>query len=162
MDTPKRCAEAAVAAGTARGRLVLQCQQARTPWQLVVGAGGGWGFALVEELEVAGIDGHGLVGVAADEVAVADVVGPGGSAVGLARERVAFAAGLRSPRAWTFTGWTRGILIIAVVMALGGVVSAVFIRNPAAASDESACLPAPAGTVRRSAPLGVKPRGSER
>src|SRR5207248_1544979 len=52
----------------------------------------------------AGVDGHGLVGVVADQVAVADVVGPGGAAVGLAGEGVALAGGVRGPRAGQAAG----------------------------------------------------------
>src|SRR5690242_15314161 len=77
---------------------VLEGEEAGAPGELVVGAAGAGGFALVEELEVAGVDGHGLVGVGADQVSVADVVGPGGSAVGLAGEGVALAGGLGGPR----------------------------------------------------------------
>src|SRR6266700_2825931 len=39
------------------GGLVLESEQARTPGQLIVGAGGAGRLALVEELQVAGIDG---------------------------------------------------------------------------------------------------------
>src|SRR6185295_16490913 len=66
--------------------------------QAVVAAGVG-GSALVEQLQVAGVDGHGLIGVGADEVAVADVVGPGGAAVGFAGEGVALGGGLWGPGA---------------------------------------------------------------
>src|ERR1051325_10811225 len=80
-------------------RLALECQYSRTPWQEAVVHAVGAGVApLVEELQVAGVDGLGLVGVAADQVAVADVVGPGRAAVCLAGEGVALAGGLRCPR----------------------------------------------------------------
>src|ERR1051325_6991104 len=80
-------------------RLALECQYSRTPWQEAVVHAVGAGVApLVEELQVAWVDGLGLVGVGADEVAVADVVGPGGAAVGLAGEGVALGGGLRCPR----------------------------------------------------------------
>lgn len=55
--------------------------------------------ALVEQLQVARVDGHGLVGVGSDNVTVADVVCPAGTAVGLASERSALRSGLHSPRA---------------------------------------------------------------
>ena len=54
---------------------------------------------LVEELEVARVDGHGLVWVGADEVTVGDVVGPGGTAVCLAGEWVCLSGGLGGPGA---------------------------------------------------------------
>src|SRR5689334_7814610 len=77
------------------GGSALQGENTRPPRQLVVGAARGGGLPLVEELQVAGVYGHGLVGVVADQVTVADVVGPVGTAVGLAREGVALAGGLR-------------------------------------------------------------------
>src|SRR4051812_16143527 len=64
--------------------------------QAVVAAGVGR-TALVEELQVAGVDGVGLVGVGADELAVADVVGPGRTAVGPAGERIALGRRPRCP-----------------------------------------------------------------
>src|SRR3954471_15093235 len=82
---------------TAYGWLSLQGEQARTPRQVVVVAAGAGVLALVEQLQVARVDGLGLVGVVADQVTVADVVGPGGAAVGLARERVALGRGVRGP-----------------------------------------------------------------
>lgn len=54
---------------------------------------------MVEELQIARVDSHGLVSVAADQVAVADVVGPRGAAVRLAGEGRALGRGLRRPRA---------------------------------------------------------------
>ena len=77
--------------------LALQGQQARPVGQEAVVAAGAGGASLVEQLQVAGVDGHGLVGVGADQFAVADVVGPGGAAVGLAGEGVALGGGLRGP-----------------------------------------------------------------
>jgi hypothetical protein len=63
----------------------LRRQHSRPPGQVVVvGAVGVRVPALVEQLHVARVDSLGLVGVGADQVTVADVVGPGGSAVGLA------------------------------------------------------------------------------
>jgi hypothetical protein len=52
---------------------------------------------LVKELEVARVDGEGLVVGGADEFTVADIVGPGGAAVGLAGEGVALGTSLDSP-----------------------------------------------------------------
>src|ERR1051326_2268557 len=89
----------AAGCGGASSRAPLQRQDTRSPGQLVVVAAGVGGLALVEELQVAGVDGHGLVGVVAEQVAVADVVGPGGAAVGLAGEGVALAGGVRGPGA---------------------------------------------------------------
>lgn len=54
---------------------------------------------MVEELQVAGVDGEGLVRVVADQITVADVVGPGGAAVGLAGEGLVLGASLHSPLA---------------------------------------------------------------
>jgi hypothetical protein len=59
------------------GGVVGSGEQAQSPGQEVVANGDGRVFALVEELEMAGVDGQGLVDAAADEVAVADVLGPG-------------------------------------------------------------------------------------
>jgi hypothetical protein len=53
--------------------------------------------SLVEELKVARVDGHGLIGVGTDKITVRNVIGPGGTAVGLAGEGVALRSGLRSP-----------------------------------------------------------------
>src|SRR6186713_3359417 len=86
------------AARAGRRRLALQGEQARPPRQVVVVAAGAGVLALVEQLQVAGVDGLGLVGVGADQVTVADVVGPGGTAVGLAGEGVALGGRLRGPR----------------------------------------------------------------
>lgn len=55
--------------------------------------------ALVEQLQVARVDGHCLVWVGSDNVTVTDVVGPRGTAVGLAGEGSAFRASLDGPRA---------------------------------------------------------------
>ncbi|KAK8032274.1 hypothetical protein PG990_002008 [Apiospora arundinis] len=72
----------------------------RAVWQQVVIAIVRAGVAsLVEELDLAGVDGERLVGARADELAVADVVGPRGAAVRLAGEGVALAPGLDRPGA---------------------------------------------------------------
>src|SRR5689334_17889787 len=77
----------------------LSGEQARAVrQQAVVAAGARW-TALVEQLQVARVDGHGLVRAGTDQLAVADVVRPGRTAVGLARERVALGRGVRRPRA---------------------------------------------------------------
>src|SRR5699024_10181196 len=77
----------------------LQCQHTGLVGQEIVVAVGVGGASLVEELHVAGIDGHGLVGVGTDQLTVTDVIGPGGATVGLPREGVALGGGLRCPRA---------------------------------------------------------------
>src|SRR6186713_482357 len=86
------------AARAGRRRLALQGEQARPPRQVVVVAAGAGVLALVQQLQVAGIDGLGLVRVGPHQVTMTDVVGPRRAAVGLARERVALTGGLRSPR----------------------------------------------------------------
>jgi hypothetical protein len=93
---PNRCG------GSDRGRRhgAHQCQQTRTVRQEAVSSTvRGGGASLVQELEAAGVDRHGLVVGGADEVAVADVVGPSGAAVSLASEGGSLGGGLRRPRA---------------------------------------------------------------
>jgi hypothetical protein len=48
-------------------------------------------------MQVARVDRRGLVVIAADNVAVTDVIGPSGAAVGLAGKGRAFARGLSCP-----------------------------------------------------------------
>src|SRR5690606_10149920 len=57
-----------------------------------------WRTTLVEELQVARVDGHGLIRIGANQFAMTDVVGPSGAAVCLAGEGVALGCGLRRPR----------------------------------------------------------------
>ena len=67
--------------------LLLKCKHAWSVRQKVV-AGGRRGIAaLVQQLQVARVDSHSLVRVAAEQVAVADVVGPCSAAVRFARKR---------------------------------------------------------------------------
>lgn len=54
-------------------------QQAQLPRQQVVVASGSGVEALVQILHLASVDGHGLVGVGADDLTVADALGPGGA-----------------------------------------------------------------------------------
>jgi hypothetical protein len=82
-----------------RGGLALQGQEARAVREKVVARVRARVAALVEELEVAGVDGEGLVRVRTDDVAVADVVRPGRARVGLAGERLGLGRRLRSPGA---------------------------------------------------------------
>lgn len=78
---------------------VLEGEETRAVRQQVV-AGSRLGVtSLVQELEVARVDGEGLVGVGADKVTVGNVVGPGGARVGLAGKGAALGSGLRSPGA---------------------------------------------------------------
>ncbi len=86
----------------------------------VVDAVGAGRASLVEQLQVAGVDGHGLVRTGPDQLAVADVVGPGGTAVGLAGEGVALARGLRRPGAAEAGGGER-----AEVAAVGPIASTI-------------------------------------
>jgi hypothetical protein len=84
--------------GARLAALALQRQQSRPVRPLAVVAAAGAGCAaLVQQLQVARVHREGLVRVDADQVAVADVVGPGGARVGLAGERAVFCRGLRSP-----------------------------------------------------------------
>src|SRR5689334_5358246 len=80
------------------GRSALQGEQTRPVRQEAVVTAGTRTTSLVEQLQVARVHCHRLIGVAADQVAVADVVGPGGAAVRLAGEGVALGGGLRRPR----------------------------------------------------------------
>lgn len=53
--------------------------------------------ALVQQLQVARVDGEGLVGVGTEQVTVGDVVGPRGAGVGLAGESVLLGSSLGGP-----------------------------------------------------------------
>src|SRR6185503_2670327 len=79
-------------------RLARQGQQTRPVGEQSVVAAGVGGASLVEQLQVAGVDGHRLVRVATDQIAVADVVGPRRAAVCLAGEGIALGRCLRGPR----------------------------------------------------------------
>src|SRR6185312_9838196 len=89
----------AVAVPGVRGSepLALQREETGPVWQEAVVTAGAGTASLVQQLQVARVDGHGLIGVVADEIAVADVVGPGGAAVGLAGEGIALGCRLRRP-----------------------------------------------------------------
>lgn len=76
---------------------VLEGKKTGTVRKVVVGSSRLGVTSLVEELEVARVDSHGLVSVGADKVTVRDVVGPGGTRVGLAGEGAALRSSLRSP-----------------------------------------------------------------
>lgn len=76
---------------------VLEGKKTRAVRELVVGGSRLGITTLVKELEVAGVDGEGLISVGADEITVGDVVGPGGTTVGLAGERSALGSSVRSP-----------------------------------------------------------------
>jgi hypothetical protein len=78
---------------------VLEGKKTRAVRESVVGSSGLGVTSLVQELEVARVDGEGLVGVGADEITVGDVVGPGGARVCLAGEGSALRGGLRGPGA---------------------------------------------------------------
>jgi hypothetical protein len=76
---------------------VLEGKKTRAVRELVVGSSGLGVTSLVQELEVARVDGEGLISVGADEITVGDVVGPGGARVCLAGEGGALRSSLRSP-----------------------------------------------------------------
>jgi hypothetical protein len=76
----------------------LQCQHTRSVRQEAIVATRASASSLIEQLHVARIHGHGLVGVASHDIAVADVVGPRSAAIGLAREGRTLAGCLRCPR----------------------------------------------------------------
>src|SRR4051795_12201714 len=76
----------------------LPGEQARPVGQQPVVAAGARRTTLVEQLQVARVDRHGLVRAGTDQVTVTDVVGPRRAAVGLTGERVALGGGLRGPR----------------------------------------------------------------
>ena len=76
---------------------VLEGKKTRAVRELVVGGSRLGITTLVKELEVARIDGESLISVGADKITVGDVVGPGGTTVGLARERSALRSSVRSP-----------------------------------------------------------------
>lgn len=78
---------------------MLQSQQTRSVRQKVIGAPRVSRPSLVQELQVARINRHGLIRIAANQVTVANVVGPSSAAVRLASEGLALTCSLRSPRA---------------------------------------------------------------
>lgn len=77
--------------------LLLEGEEAGAVRKRVVVAARAGCATLVQELNVAGVDGEGLVVGAADKLSVADIVGPCGSAVGLAGEGVALRGSVRGP-----------------------------------------------------------------
>jgi hypothetical protein len=77
---------------------VLEGKKTRAVRELVVGSSRLGVTSLVKELEVARVDGEGLVSVGADEITVGDIVGPAGARVCLAGEGRALRSSLRSPR----------------------------------------------------------------
>lgn len=82
-----------------KSRSSLQSEHTRLPRKGIVLATGLRVSALVEELQIAWVDGHRLVRVGADQIAVTNVVGPGCTTVSLSGERLALARCLRGPRA---------------------------------------------------------------
>lgn len=76
---------------------LLQGQDTGLVWQQVVVTTGGGIAALVQQLQIARVHSKGLVRVTADQIAVADIVGPGGATVGLASEGLVLARCLWSP-----------------------------------------------------------------
>lgn len=74
-------------------------KKTRTVGKSIVSSSRAGVTALVKELKVARVNGEGLVVGRPDQVTVADVVGPGGAAVGLAGERSRLLASLDSPLA---------------------------------------------------------------
>lgn len=97
--------------------LLLEGEQTRAVRKVVVLATNVGVAALVEELEVARVDGEGLVVAGSDQLSVADVVGPGSAAVGLAGEGVALGTGVDGPGAVEAVGG-KGAEVTAV-LALG-------------------------------------------
>ncbi|KAI6766029.1 hypothetical protein HG530_007099 [Fusarium avenaceum] len=89
--------------------LLLEGEQTGTVGETVVVGVDAGVATLVEELEVAGVDGEGLVGAGSDELSVADVVGPGGTAVGLAGEGVALGGSVGGPLAVEAVGDLDGL-----------------------------------------------------
>lgn len=65
--------------------------------ELVVVATGAGCAALVQQLQVARVDGEGLIVASADKLSVADIVGPRSTAVGLAGEGVALGGSVGGP-----------------------------------------------------------------
>jgi hypothetical protein len=100
--------------------LSLEGQHTRAVWPAVVIGSLSVGVAaLVQELEVARVDGEGLVVVGSDKLSVGDVVGPGGSRVGLAGEGVVLGGGVGSPLAVEAVGGERAEVSAAAGGALG-------------------------------------------
>jgi hypothetical protein len=79
--------------------LLLKGKETRPVRQLVVGGLRAGVAALVQKLKVARVDSEGLVIAGADEFTMANVVGPGSTAVSLASEGVGLRASLNSPGA---------------------------------------------------------------
>jgi len=84
---------------TARRRkpLLGEGKETRPVGKEVVATTGVGVAALVQQLQVARVDGHGLVVGNLDEITVRDVVGPGGAAVLLAREGVGLGGSVGGP-----------------------------------------------------------------
>ena len=77
--------------------LLLHGEETRAVRKGVVVAARAGSATLVQELQVARVDSEGLVVGAADKLSVGDVVGPGGTAVGLAGEGVALRGSVGCP-----------------------------------------------------------------
>jgi len=79
--------------------LLLEGKETGPVGETVVVATGVGVAALVQQLQVARVDSHGLVVGDLDQVSVGDVVGPGGTAVGLAGEGVLLGSSVGGPAA---------------------------------------------------------------
>lgn len=77
--------------------LLLEGKETGPVGEAVVVATGVGVAALVQQLQVARVDSHGLVVGDLDKVTVGDVVGPGGTAVSLAGEGVGLSGGIGGP-----------------------------------------------------------------
>lgn len=94
-------------------RLVLEGKETGPVGKAVVVATGAGAAALVQQLQVARVDSHGLVVGDLDEITVGDIVGPGGTAVGLAGEGARLGASVDGPGA-VEAGGSEGAEVTAV------------------------------------------------
>ena len=80
--------------------LVYEREHTRSVRQQVVVTAGTGAASLIKELQIADVNGLGLVGIGANQIAMTDVISPRAAEEGdvvLARERIAFGGGQRRP-----------------------------------------------------------------